>query len=306
MKILHTSITVRDMDESISFYCDVLGFKLLMRRERPRSNMEKRPESGREIAFIGDEDGTQIEFTFWKDKKDWTSGDELDHIALVVPNMDEAMDTLIRKIAFREGVGNLLAEGSKRAAEKIGRGTIRYAMQGKGLEFAAHDPRGKPMWRGVGTPIGQATSSRGGGDHISDLQSWGDSAVVCLFAALRVSAEEYDKFMVAFVKAATGWDYTQEEKDTHFNRVITLRRAYNVLEGVRRKDDTLPERFFAEPIPSGPEKGKIVNPREFQHQLSLYYQDYGWNRDGIPTKETLLKLDMGDVYEKLQKYGAYD
>lgn len=216
------------------------------------------------------------------------------------------MDTLIRKIAYREGVGDLLAEGSKRAAEKIGRGTIRYAMQGKGLEFAAHDARAKPMWRGVGTAIMQATSSRGGGDHISDPNAWADSAVVCDFAALRVSQEEYTKYMVDFVKAATGWDFTTEERNTQFNRIITLRRAYNVLEGVRRKDDTLPERFFEEPIPSGPEKGKVVDRKEFQHQIDLYYQDCGWDSDGIPTKETLLKLDMEDVYRKLQQYSVYE
>jgi len=97
MKILHTSIAVKDMDESISFYCGVLGFELLRRRERPKSMMEKRPESRREIAFIGDEDGTQIEFTCWKDREYLASGDELDHIALAVPNMDEAMKTFKAK-----------------------------------------------------------------------------------------------------------------------------------------------------------------------------------------------------------------
>jgi aldehyde:ferredoxin oxidoreductase len=162
------------------------------------------------------------------------------------------------------------------------------------------------MWRGIGTPIMQATSSRGGGDHISDTNAWADSAVVCDFAALRVSSEEYNGFMVAFVKAATGWDFTKEEKNTQFNRIITLRRAYNVLEGIRRKDDTLPERFFTEPIPSGPEKGKVVDRKEFQHQIDLYYQDYGWNMEGVPTKETLMRLDMEDVYRKLQKYGVYN
>ena len=95
MKILHTSIAVKDMDESIKFYVDVLGLKLLRRRERPRGKMEKRPESNREIAFLGDGE-SEIELTYWKEKEDWTSGDELDHIALAVPDMDEAVK------AFRE------------------------------------------------------------------------------------------------------------------------------------------------------------------------------------------------------------
>lgn len=91
MKILHTSIAVKNMDESIRFYHDVLGLELLRRRGRPKDKMEKNSESEREIAFVGDEAGTQIEFTYWKDKSDWTSGDELDHIALAVPDMDDAI-----------------------------------------------------------------------------------------------------------------------------------------------------------------------------------------------------------------------
>ena len=91
MKILHTSITVKDMDESIRFYQDILGLELLRRRKRPKRKMERRPDSRREIAFLGDENGTEIEFTHWKDKEDWTSGDELDHIAFAVPDIDKAM-----------------------------------------------------------------------------------------------------------------------------------------------------------------------------------------------------------------------
>jgi aldehyde:ferredoxin oxidoreductase len=78
------------------------------------------------------------------------------------------------------------------------------------------------------------------------------------------------------------------------------------MEGVKRSDDTLPERFFTEPIPSGPDMGKIVDSKEFQHQLGLYYQDNGWNNQGVPTRETLMRLGMEDVYTKLEKYDAYD
>jgi len=84
MRILHTSITVKDIDESIRFYRDVLGLELRSRREIP--------ENKAEIAFFGDkESDAQIELTYWKEKEDWTSGDELDHIALAVPDMDDAM-----------------------------------------------------------------------------------------------------------------------------------------------------------------------------------------------------------------------
>jgi len=84
MRILHTSITVKDMDESIRFYRDIMGLELERRREFP--------ENKAEIAFLADkESGAQLELTYWKEKTDWTSGDELDHLAFAVPNMDEAI-----------------------------------------------------------------------------------------------------------------------------------------------------------------------------------------------------------------------
>jgi lactoylglutathione lyase len=84
MRILHTSITVKNMDESIRFYRDIVGLELQRRREVP--------ENKAEIAFLSDkESGAQIELTYWKEKTDWNSGDELDHLAFGVPDMDEAM-----------------------------------------------------------------------------------------------------------------------------------------------------------------------------------------------------------------------
>lgn len=85
MRFTHVSITVKSMDESITFYRDVIGLALASRREIP--------ENKAEIAFLSDKaSDVRIELTWWKDKCDWTSGDELDHLAFNVPNMDEAME----------------------------------------------------------------------------------------------------------------------------------------------------------------------------------------------------------------------
>ncbi len=84
MRILHTSITVKDIDESIKFYRDVMGLEFQRRRDIP--------ENKAEIAFLKDpESALQIELTYWKEKEDWNEGDELDHIAFAVPDMDKAM-----------------------------------------------------------------------------------------------------------------------------------------------------------------------------------------------------------------------
>ena len=85
MRILHTSITVKNMEESINFYCQVMGLDLRGRREIP--------ENKAEIAFLIDkESDAQIELTYWREKEDWNEGDELDHIAFAVHNMDEALE----------------------------------------------------------------------------------------------------------------------------------------------------------------------------------------------------------------------
>jgi len=85
VKIVHTSITVKNMDESIKFYRDIMGMELLRRREIP--------ENKAEIAFLQDsQGGDTLELTWWKEKTDWTSGDELDHLAFSVPDMDKAME----------------------------------------------------------------------------------------------------------------------------------------------------------------------------------------------------------------------
>ena len=91
MKIAHASITVKNMDESINFYCNILGLHLARRREIP--------ENKAEIAFVEGDDGDNLalELTFWKDKKDWTDGDQLDHIAFLVSDVQKSVNDFRHK-----------------------------------------------------------------------------------------------------------------------------------------------------------------------------------------------------------------
>ncbi|MHB8567490.1 MAG: VOC family protein [Nitrososphaerales archaeon] len=86
MRIEHASITVKDMDASLQFYCNTLGLKLVSRREIPENNAE--------IAFVEGEGGSNmaLELTYWKNKKDWTDGDQLDHIAFVISDLKELIE----------------------------------------------------------------------------------------------------------------------------------------------------------------------------------------------------------------------
>ncbi len=89
MKIAHTSITVKDMDKTIDFYRDILGLTLAEREEIP--------ENKAEIAFVKDQNGSEIELTFWREKKDWTDGDQLDHIAFMVEDVKKSVDAFRMK-----------------------------------------------------------------------------------------------------------------------------------------------------------------------------------------------------------------
>lgn len=91
MKIAHASITVKNMEESINFYCKTLGMELASRREIPENNAE--------IAFVrGDNrDNLALELTYWRDKKDWVDGDQLDHIALAVKDVPATVETFRSK-----------------------------------------------------------------------------------------------------------------------------------------------------------------------------------------------------------------
>jgi aldehyde:ferredoxin oxidoreductase len=85
-------------------------------------------------------------------------------------------------------------------------------------------------------------------------------------------------------------------------RIITLARAFNVREGISRKDDTLPERFFEEPIPEGPSKGMVINKEKFMTILDEYYDLMGWDKNGIPTKTKLMELGLADVTDEIEPF----
>lgn len=241
----------------------------------------------------------------------------------------DAMLEMIELIARREGYGDLLAEGSLRAAGKIGGHALDYAMQVKGQELPMHDPRGK-----TGIGLGYAVSDTGA-DHLTSihdtmitsedsvafkgaralglrnalpardlseakavqyflLENWisfGKVAGFCFFGPAPRSYVQVDE-VLEIVRAATGWDVTLEELLVIGERATNLARAYNVREGFTRKDDTLPERLFS-PLENGALEGVAISKDEFGHALTVLYEEKGWNPDsGVPTRRRLNELDI--------------
>jgi aldehyde:ferredoxin oxidoreductase len=235
---------------------------------------------------------------------------DVDELELKFGN-HEVLVELIRKIAFREGVGDLLAEGTRVAAKKIGRGAERFAMHVKGLELPAYDPRG--VW---GMALAFATACRGGchlkawtlmvevfapkydrfsaegkAKLVFDLQNARavvDSLGVCVFGTRAIGVEE----MIRILAVTTGQNLSAEKLLKAGERIYTLERLLAVRGGVSRKDDILPARLLEETLPGGAAKGVKLTKRELNRMLDEYYAVRGWDRDGRPWQEKLEELDM--------------
>ncbi len=221
---------------------------------------------------------------------------------------EEPYIDLIKKIAYREGIGDLFAEGVKRAAEEIGGNAEDFAMHVKGMEFPGYDPRGS-----FGMALAYATSDRGACHQrawtvraeiegvlgkrfsiegrasfvkeVQDERAVAYSLVVCDFAPLDVSD------FVDMLNTATGFKYTPKNYLLAGERIWNLIRLFNVREGVTRKDDNLPKRIF-EPMKGGATDGIKLTEKMFNDMLDEYYELRGWDSNGIPTDEALKRLGL--------------
>jgi aldehyde:ferredoxin oxidoreductase len=192
--------------------------------------------------------------------------------------------TLIERIAYRQGLGDLLAEGSVRAARQLGRGTEAFTVHVKGLEVAMHDPRHMPgMLKNYPvSPIG--------GDHTGT--AYGDRAFRNVIGLCHFLNYDQDQ-VLALTRAITGWDdFDEAELHTVARRGTTLARLVNLREGHGRHTDVLPPRLH-EALPEGPLKERVVTREEVATIVRDYYLLQGWDPEsGVPSPETLRALDL--------------
>ena len=191
----------------------------------------------------------------------------------------DAVVKLVEMIAYRRGVGDLLAEGSQRAARRIGRGSEAYLTTVKGMEMAMHDPRHMPVMRA------SYMLAPTGGDHMRQTEyrnGLRNQVALCHFLAYD-DAQSLD-----IIKAVTGWDITPDEMATTARRGLTLARLFNLREGFTRADDRLPARF-SEDLP----KHKGLTAAQQGAIVTEYYLKQGWDPEGgVPTKETIRALEI--------------
>jgi aldehyde:ferredoxin oxidoreductase len=220
----------------------------------------------------------------------------------------ETLLTLLHKIGKREGIGDMLAKGPKRAAEELGEDSIYAAMQVKNSGFAAWMPR-----RMKGTGLAFATSNRGAchkrapiGAEITgavDMDSYeGKAAMVkgiqdtvnAIFTLISCRFHEFitdHEMYPQYIKAATGREITWEEFEKIGERIWNLEKLFNVKAGLSREDDMLPKKCL-EPIKGESSEGAVIRSREYEHMLDEYYELRGWDKQGVPTEEKLKELHI--------------
>ena len=192
----------------------------------------------------------------------------------------------VEAIGHRRGLGDVLAEGSARAAERLGGRELLTTV--KGLEIAMHDPRQRTEY-GKSVRISYATSPSGGDHMLSNLppRSMRNTVGMCFFL-------RYDEpKMVDIVNAVTGWGLTQQEMTEIGERALALARLFNEREGFGAEDDRLPEQAMR-PHVSGPLSKVRLDPEDLATQVRAYYAQRGWDERGHPTRETLERLGISE------------
>jgi aldehyde:ferredoxin oxidoreductase len=247
-----------------------------------------------------------------------------------------AMVRLLDMIARREGVGDLLAEGTRRAAATLGGGASGLAVEVKGLEFGMHEARGKK-----GLALSYATAPRGA-DHMEgfhdpalavpnawpelgvteamdrftlegkprvvrlaeDYTSFINSLPLCSFMSLPIGGVRNTEEISGMLAAATGWrDITLEEEMAIGERAYNLARAFTVRESGGKADDRLPPKL-SRSLRDGASRDQVITDEDLKGALQEYYRLRGWSENGTPTETKLTELGLEDVAQQLAATGG--
>ncbi len=280
--------------------------------------------------------GKVISFIFECYEKGLVTKDELGGLEALWGNEEAAIE-LIKMIAERRGIGDILAEGVRKAAEAIGRDSWKYALHVKGLEVSAQDPRahksvgctwaisvrGADHLRSLTTvdELGyrEIAAERFGADKVNDvcdrltekykglivkdqedLFALVDSLILCKYGTMWPPMYYFD-FIAKILPPLTGIKEFGDVKYLRLTaeRIANLKRCFNLREGVGRESETLPSRFTDEPMPTGPSKGHTCN---LDPMLREYYEYRGWDyATGLPYEDTLIRLGLDYVAIELKK-----
>jgi aldehyde:ferredoxin oxidoreductase len=225
----------------------------------------------------------------------------------------EGVFAAIAAIGERQGIGALLAEGSRRAAMEIGGNSMDWAMHVKGLELPGYEPRSlKTMALGLAVSPRGACHNRSGayeadfsgevdrftidsrrGSLVAaseDFAATLDSLIICKF--LRKCFNDYYEEAAEVLRNVTGWDYTANDIKRAGERIHNLKKLFNIREGWSTGDDWLPGRLLSEALPTGVGAGVRLSADELRQMIHSYYQARGWDDHGLIPESKLAELNL--------------
>ena len=284
--------------------------------------------------------GAVIAFGMECYEEGWLPDSEIENLELAWGNMPVVIE-LLKKIAFRQGCGDIFADGAVSLSKKIGGEAVKIPLHVKGLDIPAHDPRGryagkswllqyatgnrgachihpqeptlligkydklgfrKEEWKGIDNPV----SLEGKAAIVKWCQEFGDfqeSLGTCKFHGFAAPAFTADIY-ASLLSAATGWEVDKKELFKIGERIFNAQRCFNVREGISRKDDRIPERFLKRPE-FGPYKDSVDTETDinvFNTALDEYYRLRGWDVDtGIPGRAKFDELDIQEMYKLIEE-----
>jgi len=227
-----------------------------------------------------------------------------------------ALRKTLELISKRDGIGVLLAEGTREAARCIGGDAPDFAPHVKGLEIPGYEPRALQTMA-----LGFAVGSRGA-DHnrsgayeadfstsvdrlagsagsavaavdTEDRSALIDSLILCKF--LRHVFSDLYLESAELLSAVTGWDVSADELRTTAKRIVTAKKLFNIREGWTRSEDTLPKRMLSERLPEGPAPGAELSVQQLNVMISAYYRERGWDDDGQVPPRLVDEMQLGDT-----------
>jgi aldehyde:ferredoxin oxidoreductase len=233
----------------------------------------------------------------------------------------EALLRAIAEIGAREGLGDLLADGSRAAARAIGQGSDRFAPHVKGLELPGYEPRTlQAMALGLAVNARGADHNRsgayesdlagvhdrlaGGEPHVAgaieteNRAAIMDSLILCKF--LRGVFQDPFPEWAALLALVTGWDVDADELSRTARRIVVAKRLFNLREGWTREEDWLPDRFLTESLELESGRTATLTPDRLEGMISAYYRRRGLEETGIPSPGTVQELELEELLPEVE------
>ncbi len=224
-----------------------------------------------------------------------------------------ALIAMLNQIAAREGFGNLLAEGSRAAAAEIGQGAEEFAPHVKGLEIPGYEPRAlQTMALGFAVSTRGADHNRSGAYQVDfspavdrmnvdpsaaalaveteDEAAIIDALILCKF--VRGVFDEKLSAMAEMLQLVTGWNITPDELRRTAQRIVNAKKLYNIRQGWRPEEDTLPKRMLRQPLSGGASEGAMLTEGKLQELICAYNRARGWTDEGWIPEELLAELEI--------------